>query len=173
MWLATCTGRSISSGGHGTLRCPLSQHSSLAVLAVKTRELAEATIPILNDQIDQLARTQLLVNEAVLGDIVYSRGYSNSVASDGGMLFQAAVLVPGGVGLIQWDREEYLAAESSHTLGVEEARTRFHRFDELEPAFKALLLPQIEFLIGRLLTLAFPKQPLPAPEMDHWKIKTS
>src|SRR5262249_44121917 len=134
-------------------------------------ELAEATIPILNDQIAQLARTGLLANEAIFGDVLYRRGYSDPDASDRNLLIQAALLVPGGFGLIEWDGDEYLDIERSRTLSVAEARIRFRQFDGLEPAFKALLLSQVEYLMGRLLTIAFPRPPEPPPAICGWTTK--
>jgi hypothetical protein len=135
-------------------------------------ELAEAEIPILNDQIAQFARTGLLFDKALVGNILYSRAYSNPEAGSGGMLMQAALLVPGGFGLFEWDTDEYVAIEQSRTLSAIEARIHFRPFEELEPAFKALLLSQVEHLLGQLLTIAFPQRPEPPPVVEGWTTKS-
>ena len=56
--------------------------------------LAETKVPMLNDQIEQLARMGLLENETLLGDVIYTRAYSDPWATDGSLLSQAALLVP-------------------------------------------------------------------------------
>ncbi len=130
--------------------------------------LAETRVPKLNDQIEQLARMGLLENETLLGDVIYTRPYTDPQATDGSLLIQAALLVPGGIGLVEWDRDHYLETYRSPLPMESGARVRFRPFDVLEPALKALLLPQVEVLLSRLLSLALPKEPAPPPALTGW-----
>lgn len=66
-------------------------------------EQAELTIPQLNEQIEHLVRIGLVHENVYLGDIVMDQTHSDS--SDMSTVKQAALLVPGGFGILHWDRE--------------------------------------------------------------------
>src|SRR5262245_39008546 len=135
--------------------------------------LAEIRVPTLNDQIEQLARMGLLENETFLGNVIYTRPYTDPQATDGSLLSQAALLVPGGIGLVEWDTDHYFELYRSPRRIESEARIRFRLFEELEPAFKALLLPQVEVLLSRLLSIVLPKEPEPPPALTGWTTKST
>jgi hypothetical protein len=62
---------------------------------------------------------------------------------------QAALCLPGGLGVVLWDSEEYTHL-SEIPQGLEaEARMGFQAF-KCEPAIKALLLPHLEALLHQL-----------------------
>ena len=71
---------------------------------------------------------------------------------DSGQVFQAALLVPGGFGVIVLDSEEYLDHQKDLIRATHDLPLRFMRFDECQSAIKALLLPEAHKLLGRLLT---------------------
>jgi hypothetical protein len=132
----------------------LNQLETLKQLNLSLRsqlELAEARIPPLNEQLTQLARIEFIHNEALFGAFVYHRAYSNPGAGDGSLLLQAAILVPDGIGLVAWDREEHLSLDGPDGPTYRDARPRFIVFHELDHAQKALLLPQVEPLVDQLL----------------------
>ena len=120
----------------------------------KQLETVESRVPSINVQVSQLAAIHLIRDAALLGEIVYDRAYGPIPShSDGGLLLQAALLVPEGLGLVAWDCEEFLSFREQGP-GVRDARLRFVPFDELDGALKVLLLPQIEPLLARLILTA-------------------
>jgi hypothetical protein len=132
-------------------------------------EQAEAKIPALNEQIDQLSRTGLLDGEAVLGDVIFTRAYYEQPEREGGLVMQAAVLVPGGFGVVEWDSDDYLTVSESYGPSFAQARTRFRGFGDLEPALRARLLSQVESILNRLLGKAFPVLPNPPTPATGWE----
>jgi len=113
-------------------------------------EHAEHLIPQLNQQIAQLGAIRLLDRIAILGDILFDRCYVNDHMSGDGLVLQAALMVPGGIGAIAWDREEYLAhlhrgSAESHTV-----ETQFMAFGELASGQKAVLLRALPQLLNEL-----------------------
>ncbi len=131
-------------------------------------EQAEAKIPALNEQIDQLSRTGLLQGEAVLGNVMCSRGYYNQPENSSGLVIQAAALVPGGFGVVDWDTDDYRAVSESAGPSFSQARLRFRAFDQLEPALRAMLLPHVEPILNQLLAKAFPVHAEPPPPVSGW-----
>lgn len=87
----------------------LAQLQTLNLQLRSQLEFAEHLIPQLNQQILQLGKIQLLDHAAILGDIIYDRCYSDEVDGPDSLVLQAALLIPGGIGAIAWDREEYLS----------------------------------------------------------------
>ena len=127
--------------------------SHLQILNLQLRsqlEFAELLIPQFNQQIAQLGAIHLLDRIAILGDILYDRVYLDDNSSGDGLVLQAALMVPGGIGAIAWDREEYLAhlrRRSSETHMVE---TQFMSFSELASGQKAVLLRALPRLLNEL-----------------------
>jgi hypothetical protein len=117
-------------------------------------EAAEAKIPPLNEQILQLATIDLVRDAALLGEMIYDKAYGPIPSeTDNSLLLQVALLVPEGLGLVAWDREEFLALRGEGP-GYRGARLRFVPFNELGSALKAMLLPHVEPLLDRLLVIA-------------------
>ena len=116
-------------------------------------EAAEACIPEINEQIAQLSVVGLISDAAFMGPIVYDKVYGAIPSeTDGSLLLQTALLVPEGLGIIAWDREAFLAFRGEGP-GYREARLQFNRFDQLEGALRALLLPHAAMLLERLLVV--------------------
>jgi hypothetical protein len=88
---------------------------------------------------------------SILGPIINHWAYEPRPRGwDSGPLAQAALLVPGGIGVVIWDSEEYAELRRA-TDGLEaEATARFVPFAACEPAVKGLLLPTIEPLLEQL-----------------------
>ena len=113
-------------------------------------EFAEHFIPQLNRQIAQLGAIRLLDRIAILGDILYDRCYLNDTSSGDGLVLQAALLVPGGIGAIAWDREEYLAHLRHGPAEPHTVETQFMEFKELASVQKAVLLQALPRLLNEL-----------------------
>ena len=70
---------------------------------------AEAHVPTLNSVIARLTELNLIPERTLLGHIVHMRDYEpGSGIIDSGMVLQAALQIPGGLGIVVWDTEEYV-----------------------------------------------------------------
>ncbi len=129
----------------------------LRQLNIKLRsqlEQAETFIPELNRQIKQLANLQFAGDTVILGQVVYERHYAaRSGPMDSSQVLQAALLAPGGIGVVLWDQAEYLAFRSVPEPRQSDVTIRFVSFEECEPAVRGLILPQVEPLMQRLYQL--------------------
>lgn len=122
-------------------------------------EAAEACIPPINDAIEQLARVGLVHDQAFLGPIVYERGYSDRTGPHtSGQVLQSALLVPGGLGIVLWDSEEYLAFVNSPAPPGSDLFPRFVRFEDCPLGVKALLMLHVRDLFERLYRMVMPPQ---------------
>lgn len=116
-------------------------------------EQAEARIPGINDLIQQLFAIELLPETALLGLVIFERHYSAQTGpQDSSQVLQAAILIPGGLGVVCWDSEDYLAFRNHLPENLQELFLKFVPFDRCGSAVKALLLPQVEPLMERLMT---------------------
>jgi hypothetical protein len=91
-------------------------------------EVAEACVPAINDQIAQLAKTGLTADDVIWGDVVFEQACTSPPGTDASHLLQVALLIPGGLGIVRWDREEYL--RSWHESSVDMTPSRFQYQDE-------------------------------------------
>ena len=128
--------------------------AELARLAVTIRsglEQAEAMIPALNDQLNELAMFGI-TNHQVEGPGVYARpaGLSNDT-DDTVVVFQAVLLMPGGIGAAAWNADEF--NEYQHCSYGEQAdlRNRFVPYGKLPPIVRAMLVKHAERMVGNLL----------------------
>lgn len=114
-------------------------------------EIAELKVSRVNPLLAQLAASRLLNETIVLGAIVFQRPYGAlSAVEESGQLIQAALAVPGGFGAVLWDSEEFAYLRDTPQLEAEAARKAIP-FEQCSTAIKALLLPQLEPLLDRLL----------------------
>jgi len=119
-------------------------------------EEAEVRIPEINDLIRQLLTIELVPETALLGLVIYERHYSALTGpQDSSQVLQSALLIPGGLGVILWDCEDYLRFRNSPPVDQGELFLKFVPFEQCGSAVKALLLPQIEPLM-ELLFKRFP-----------------
>jgi hypothetical protein len=116
--------------------------------------LAEARVPEINRLLEQLVAVQIINETALLGDVVISRLYSALYApADSGQVLVAALLLPGGFGVVLYDSEELAQLEQSPCDGHKITSLNFQPFDACEPAIRALLLPHLEPLLDRLCAM--------------------
>jgi hypothetical protein len=113
-------------------------------------ELAEAIIPPINELLKHLAALGLCGPQMISGPVLYEAPYPfGSPSSDSGLVYQAALSLPGGFGVLRCDLEEYLASVMSQSDGSLNAGT-FVPFAECALGQKALLTPQVSGLLERL-----------------------
>ncbi len=114
-------------------------------------ELAEAQVPPLNDALTQLANLGLGNGHVILGDILHTNAYPAGTEAGSGQVHQAAVIIPGGIGVAVWDSAEYdLFRRGQDDLEIE-ARNYFVPFDLCNSAIKAMLFPCVEQLVKGFL----------------------
>jgi hypothetical protein len=115
---------------------------------------ADARLREVNHLIGQLAVTGFLLETVLLGPVIHRRHYApRPGGSDSGQVAQAALCVPGGVGVVLWDSEDYCQLRETAEGLESEALLHFRPLGECELALKALLQPHIEPLLGRLYRL--------------------
>jgi len=115
------------------------------------RDQAEAKMGEVNRLLGQLGETGFVHETVVLGEVIHHRYYAPlSGGNDSGQLVQAALCVPGGLGVVLWDSEEYSQWRDIPEGLEAEARPGFLPFERRDAALKALLLPQIEPLLQQL-----------------------
>lgn len=122
--------------------------TQLSLILRQHQEMAEAMMAELDQCLEQLASTGLLHSSVFLGSTLLSRPYADgSGRTDSDQTVQAALLHPGGVGVILWDTDDYLNIKEGPEA---HARLHFVPFADSEPALKALLLPHLQPLLARL-----------------------
>lgn len=138
-----------------SIRSRLENLSDLNVALRRRWELAEAFLPAANALLAQLAHFESDLHITLTGSVLRERPYdAEGAAPGGGQVAQAALQFPGGLGVLLWDSEEYLAASQSPDLLVGSHPT-FIPLEQCSRALQGLLLDQTLPLIDRLLqTLA-------------------
>ena len=123
---------------------------------------ADAHISVVNEVIASIASLQLVSDRTFLGHVVHSKDYAPRFQpADSGIVLQAALNIPQGLGIAAWDSDTFAELRQASD-GLEWNRgSTFVPYHELEPAIRALLLPQVESLLLRLIQLAAPFGRLP------------
>lgn len=118
-------------------------------------ELAEFRAEVLKPYLDCLALAGLLEGHAVLGNALLPL-YTAPVegGADTGPYCQAALLVPGGLGVVLWSCAEHDALSGVPEGPETHARRNFVPFARCRPVVRQWLLPQIDELFAGLLEVA-------------------
>ena len=137
--------------------------SHLRTLLLQMRsqlDQADAHVPEINNVVRSIAELQIVAERTLLGHVVHMQEYSPQTQPvDSGIVLQAALDIPRGIGIAAWDSEVYHQLRRS-AEGLEFQRSlNFISFEELEPAIRALLLPHVESLLLRLIQLTTPLGP--------------
>jgi hypothetical protein len=115
------------------------------------RDQAEAKMGEVNRLLGQLGETGFVHETVVLGEVIHHHYYApRPGGNDSAQLVQAALCVPGGLGVVLWDSEEYSPWRDIPEGLAAEARLGFFPFELCDTVLKALLLPQIEPLLQQL-----------------------
>ena len=118
---------------------------------------ADAHVSDINLVVKSIGDLKLVTERTLLGHVVHMREYSpRAHQADSGLVLQAALDIPQGLGIAAWDSEEYAELRTSPEGLGPHASLKFVPFNELEPAVRALLLPHVESLLIRLIQLADP-----------------
>ncbi|HEX3658546.1 MAG TPA: hypothetical protein VHV55_22330 [Pirellulales bacterium] len=132
-------------------RSAIQQLRTINVQIRQRLELAEASIPPLNELISQLGTIALAEGPPILGQVVYQQAYLQCQEfCDSALLYQAALLVPEGIGAAIWDLHEYLANEQAPCQAEKDARIKFLPFGNCGSTVKALLLGEVQPMLRRL-----------------------
>ena len=118
---------------------------------------ADAHVSNINQIVESIGDLKLITERTLLGHVVHMQEYSpRSQMTDSGLVLQAALDIPKGLGIAAWDSETYAELRTSPEGLDPHASLKFVPFNELEPAIRALLLPHVESLLIRLIQLADP-----------------
>jgi hypothetical protein len=114
-------------------------------------EQAEAVIPPLNDQLNELAMLGITSHQ-VEGPSIYARpaGLSNDT-DDAVVVFQAVLLMPGGIGAAVWNGDEFNEHQHRSYGEQTDLRERFLPYEELPPIVRAMLAKHASQMVGNLL----------------------
>lgn len=112
-------------------------------------EFAEARVPCWNQLVQEVWRAGLMSQTAILGRLIETRPYPPVEGGhSSGQVVQASLLIPGGVGVLLWDTEDFVL-HSNISDGLESHAWAHHvPFDRCEPAHQAALADELPMLIG-------------------------
>jgi hypothetical protein len=92
---------------HDVLQQRAAELSRLAGQIRTSLDEAESTVPVINEQLARLAEVGVTEFQ-IEGPSVYCRPMGvSSVYTDEFVVYQAAIVMPGGVGAVVWDGDEY------------------------------------------------------------------
>ncbi len=122
----------------------LEQLQQLNLVITRQCELSDAIIPEFNAVLDRLQTLRLIPETVILHGVMHQSSYNASeYRDDSAQIFEAALMMPGGFGIVIWDVEEYVTRNAPGFPLVDEARLNFLPFDRCPPALRGLLLPHI------------------------------
>lgn len=106
--------------------------------------LADCLVPGINDMLALMAGLGLLTDTVLLGEVICDRSYAYPpLDHESGQVVQAALLVPGGLGVVVWDSEEYVEYSRNPSRPDFDVRARFRPYRQCGQALRALILPHI------------------------------
>ena len=113
--------------------------------------LADSAIPPINAQLDELAAMGL-ENLELEGPLVYSRPASGFPDfDDSRMVYAAAILMPGGLGVTVWGADEHAERYGDSNHEPPNLREHFLPYDKCPPIVRATLPAHAPKLLVRLL----------------------
>ena len=114
--------------------------------------LADAAIPLINEQLNGLAEMGI-DNLEVEGPRIYSRTAGWSPAfDDAQIIYAAALTMPGGLGCTTWSADEYAIRYGDSHHEPSALRERFVVYDKLPPIVRAMIPGVAPKLIAELLS---------------------
>jgi len=114
---------------------------------------AESAIPSINQQLAELARLGMS-DFQIEGPTIYCRpmGFS-SMHGDEWVIYQAAIVMPGGIGASIWDATEY-AEHSNRPYGDPvDLAPRFVTYLACPPLVRAMLVAHASAMLDRLMNV--------------------
>jgi hypothetical protein len=114
--------------------------------------LADAAIPLINEQLNGLAELGI-DNLELEGPRIYSRTAGWSPAfNDEQIIYAAALTMPGGVGCTSWTADEYAMRYGDSHHEPPALRERFVAYEKLPPIVRAMIPGVAPKLIAELLS---------------------
>lgn len=101
-------------------------------------------------QLNDLPHARRLI---VLGEIVCQLPYSEGGPTDSARLFQAALMVPQGIGAVCWDTEQIELHDTDLEARMAAAKRQFIPFRELPATIRAKLIRCSAALVTRLFSI--------------------
>jgi hypothetical protein len=136
---------------HDLLHERAAELSRLATTVRTTLGKAEALIPVVNEQLSELAAMGVS-DLQVEGPAVYSRPQGLSAGqTDDHCIYQAVVVMPGGIGAAIWnsgDFDEYVNRPYGEPVDL---APRFVAFAKCPPVVKALLVTHASHMVASLM----------------------
>ena len=127
------------------------QMARLAMMIRIGLESAESTIPGINCQLAELAAMGI-TDLQIEGLAIYCRPAGPSSAYDDSfVIYQAAIILPGGVGCVLWDAADYDEHTSPPHGEPVDLRANFIPYDTCPPIVRALLVTHVGRLLDGLL----------------------
>ena len=117
-------------------------------------EIAEARVPRWNQLVQQFWQAGLIPQAAILGRVIETRPYAPVEGGhSSGQVVQAAMLIPGGLGVLLWDTEDFVL-QSKIPDGLESHAWAHHvPFDRCVPSDQVSLAEQLPMMIGRFVRM--------------------
>ncbi len=117
-------------------------------------EIAEARVTGWNQLVRDLWRSGLLPQSAILGRVIETRPYAPMAGGHAsGQVVQASLLIPGGVGVLLWDTEDFVLLANVPDGLESDAWAHHIPFESCQPAHQVALAEQLSLLIGRFVRL--------------------
>jgi hypothetical protein len=136
---------------HDVLKQQAAQLARLAMMLRIGLESAESAIPGINDQLAEIA-TMGTTGFQVEGQAVYCWPAGPSSAYDDSfVVYQAAIIQPGGIGAVVWeatDYEEHAAAPHGEPVDL---KPGFLGYERCPPIVRALLVAHAGRLLERFM----------------------
>ena len=104
--------------------------------------------------LNQLHCIRLVEKTLIVGRVILQQPYTSPLApADSGLVLQAALVLPGGIGVLVVDSEEHVLHEADPILAATDRPRRFEPFSECSSAVKALLYSEAHELLRRLFNI--------------------
>jgi len=137
---------------HDVLNEPAAQLARLAMMIRIGLDSAESAIPGINDQLAELA-TLGITDFQIEGPAVYCRPAGPSSAFDDSyVVFQAVILMPGGIGAVSWDATEYDEHTSPPHGDPLDLTPQFVPYAKCPPLVRATLVTHASRLLESLMS---------------------
>jgi len=108
----------------------------------------------LNSTVSEVHASGILPSTAILGSVLQNRPYDPVPGgSTSGQVVQAALLVPGGMGILIWDSEDFFSLQQQEE-GLEfSAWNVFLPWDRCSDAFQGFAATQYHYLVERFVNM--------------------
>ena len=114
-------------------------------------QAAEASIPAINQHLAELAAIGV-TDFQIEGPVIYSRPAGVSSAHiDEFLIFQAAIILPGGVGALTWGSTEYHEHTSRPYGEPVDLAARFAPYEKCPPLVRAMLIAHTGRMLENLM----------------------